>query len=145
MKVRFLHESDRVPQLGIFPMIEAPSGSRSLGYNGLPQLYFPLYLQKSWDTLTTYGGGGFWYNPGKYNINYWFAGWLLQYKITDLFTLGGEIFYYSPDTRDADHRVSANLGMIVDFNENWHLLFSVGRDIKGPNILFSYLAVQVTI
>jgi hypothetical protein len=145
MKVRFLHESDRVPQLGIFPMIEAPTGSRNLGYNGLPLLYLPLYLQKSWDKVTTYGGGGFWYNPGKNNRNYWFAGWLLQYKITDLFTLGGEFFYYSPDTRDAVHRVSANLGMIVDFNENWHLLFSIGRDIKGPNILFSYLSVQFTI
>ncbi len=34
---------------------------------------------------------------------------------------------------------------IIDFNGNWHLLFSVGRDIKGPNILFSYFSIQFTI
>ena len=145
MKVRFLHESEKVPQLGVFPMIEAPTGSRALGYNSLPQLNLPLYLQKSWDKLTTYGGGGFWYNPGKNNKNYWFAGWQLQYKITDIFTLGGEFFYNSPDNSGADYRVSANLGMIVDFNEHCHLLFSVGRDINGPNIVFSYLSIQFTI
>ena len=145
LKVRFLHESDKVPQLGIFPMLEAPTGSPALGYNGLPLLYLPLYLQKSWNKLTTYGGGGFWYNPGKESRNYGFAGWLVQYALTENFTLGGEVFYTSPDSKGAEHRVSANLGMIVDMNENWHLLFSCGRDIKGPNILFSYLAIQLTI
>jgi hypothetical protein len=145
MKVRFLHESDGVPQLGVFPMIEAPTGGSSMGYNGLPQMYFPLYLQKSWGKLTTYGGGGFWYNPGKNTRHYWFAGWQVQYHITEIFTLGGEIFYYSPSSRDAEHRVGANLGMIVDFSENWHLLLSVGRDIIGPNIVFSYLSIQFTI
>jgi hypothetical protein len=126
-------------------MNHCTTGSRVLGFNGLPQLYFPLYLQKSWDKLTTYGGGGFWYNPGKNNKHFWFAGWLLQYQITDIFTLGGEIFYYSPDSTGADHRVSANLGMIIDLNNNCHLQFSAGRDIHGPAILFSYLSFQLTI
>ena len=145
MKARFIHESAALPQLGIFPMIEVPSGARSLGYDGLPHVYFPLYVQKSWDRLTTYGGGGFWYNPGKDNKNFWFAGWLLQYKITGTFTLGGELFYNSPDSKGSDHRVSANVGMILDITENWHILFSVGRDINGPAIVFSYLAIQAAI
>ena len=151
MKVRFLHESDKVPQLGIFPMIEAPTGKKGLMgptglvNNGLPQLYLPLFLQKSLDKLTTYGGGGFWYNPGKNNKNFWFVGWQVQYKIADHFTLGGEVFYYSPYSRGAEYEIGANLGTIIDFNENWHLLFSIGRDIKGSQILFSYLAIQITI
>jgi hypothetical protein len=145
MKVRFLHETETVPQLGIFPMIEAPTGSTTPGYNGLPQMCFPVYLQKSWDKLTTYGGGGFWYNPGKNNRDYWFAGWLVQYKITERFTLGGEFFYLSPDEQDADHRIGANVGMIINFNENWHLLYSIGHDIKGPEIILSYLSIQLTI
>jgi hypothetical protein len=145
IKLRFLHESDKAPQLGVFPMVEAPTGSRALGYNGLPQMYFPIYLQKSWDKLTTYGGGGFWYNPGADKKNYWFAGWELQYRITDVFVLGGEVFYFSPDSRDANHRVGANVGLIIDCNENWHVLFSIGRDITGPTIVCSYLSIQCTI
>ena len=145
MKVRFLHESDRIPQLGIFPMVEAPTGRRSLGYTRQMQMLFPLYLQKSWNKITTYGGSGFWYNPGKDNKNYWFAGWLLQYKLTDTIAIGGEFFYNSPDNTDAEHRFSTNIGTIINFNENWHLLFSLGRDIRGPSVLFSYLAVQCTI
>lgn len=144
LKVRFVHETDKVPQLTVYPRILPPTGSKGMGYSGLPQAYFPLYLQKSWDKLTTYGGGGFWYNPGKNNKHFWFAGWSLQYKITDIFELGGELFYYSPDTKQAGHRVGGNIGMVIDLTENWHFLYSVGRDIKGPNILFSYLSIQMT-
>ncbi len=145
MKVRFLHESDGSPQIGIFPMIEAPTATKGMGYNFLPQLYLPLFIQKSAGDFTTYGGGGFWYNPGKDNRNYWFAGWLVQYKFAKRFTLVAECFYYSPDSKGAEHRAAANIGMIVDFNDTWHLLFSAGRDILGPNILSAYLAVQCTV
>jgi hypothetical protein len=145
LKVRFLHETDKIPQITIYPRIIAPTEDKRVGYTNLPQAYLPLLLQKSWERLTTYGGGGFIYHPGKDNKNYWFAGWLLQYKITDIFSLGGEIFYYSPDSRNENHRVSANLGMVIDISENWHLLFSAGRDIKGPNLVYSYLSIQFTI
>jgi hypothetical protein len=65
MKYRFIEETETGPQIGTFPLIEIPTGNESeqLG-NGRTQAYLPLWIQKSWGKLTTYGGGGVWYNPG---------------------------------------------------------------------------------
>ena len=50
-------------------------------------------LQKDFGRWTSYGGGGYWNNPGPGNRNYWFAGWLLQYQCADNLALGGELFH----------------------------------------------------
>jgi hypothetical protein len=45
----------------------------------------------------TFGGGGYWINPGAGNKNHWFVGWVLERKITDKLTLGVELFHQTPD------------------------------------------------
>ena len=57
--------------------------------------FLSVWVQKSFSEWTTYGGGGYWINQDD-NLgdkNYSFFGWLLQRKITDKLTLGGEIFH----------------------------------------------------
>ncbi len=77
IKYRFLQETARLPQVGVFPLIELPTGdaARDLG-SGHTQVFFPMWLQKSSGPWTTYGGGGYWINPGAGNRNWWFVGWL---------------------------------------------------------------------
>ncbi len=52
VKYRFIRESAERPQAGIFPAIELPTGdsSKELGA-GTVQLFLPLWLQKSFETL----------------------------------------------------------------------------------------------
>ena len=48
VKFRFLQESDKLPQAGIFPLVELPSGRAADGLgNGRAQLFLPLWLQKA--------------------------------------------------------------------------------------------------
>jgi len=49
IKYRFFHEASYLPQIGIFPMAELPTGDadRGLG-NGRTWFRLPLWLQKSW-------------------------------------------------------------------------------------------------
>jgi hypothetical protein len=62
-KVRFIQESERMPMVGIFPMVEIPTGNHDEGLgNGKAQFFIPLWLQKSWGPWTSYGGGGYWVN-----------------------------------------------------------------------------------
>jgi hypothetical protein len=74
IKYRFVAETDSVPQMGVFPLLEVPSGNRheALGSEQL-QLFLPLWLQKSWgrkdNQWTSYGGGGYWITPGRGNQN----------------------------------------------------------------------------
>jgi hypothetical protein len=106
--------------------------------------FIPLWLQKSWGPWTTYGGGGFWRNPGEGNKDYWSYGWEVQRDMSKTLTLGAELFGNTKTTEDGLSRTGFNVGAIVNVTEDHHLLFSVGTDIHGDNRLSAYLAYQYT-
>ena len=145
LKYRFIQEKDSIPMVGTFPIVHLPTGNHARGLgNGDVQLFLPLWLQKSLGPWQTYGGGGYWINPGEGNQNYWFFGLLIQREISQWLTLGAEIFHQTPPTRDEDHQTGYTVGAIVNFTENHHLLCSAGTDIHGSNLSSFYLAYQWT-
>ena len=154
-KLRFVdpEKDDWYPQIGIFPLVEVPTGSARRGLGaGEWQEFLPLWLQKDWGDWTTYGGGGYWINPGAGNRNWWFFGWLLQNKVTENLTLGGELFHQTSNTLDGHASSGFNLGGQYDFTDHDHLLFSGGRGgtlyaVDGPAVGYPttyYLAYQWT-
>jgi hypothetical protein len=144
-KWRILHESDYLPQIGIFPLVIFPTGSEKNGTgDGMYRYFLPLWLQKSAGKWTCYGGGGYWINQGAGGRDYWYTGLLIQRKILDGLALGGEIFYTTPDSADARTRAGFNFGGIFDINNNFHLLFSAGRDTDTSNLFICYFALQMT-
>ena len=147
VKYRFIHEDEKgcKPQVGIFPIVVLPSGNSKKGLGeGRAKIFIPLWLQKSWGPWTTYGGGGYWYHPGPDNKNYWFTGWLLQRELSNSLTLGAEIFNSSPQAKGERDETGFNVGGVLNLSEEHHILFSAGRDLKGPNTLTAYLAFQWT-
>jgi hypothetical protein len=144
-KYRFFEETDWRPQIGVFPLVELPTGDadRNLGA-GQTQLFLPVWLQKSAGKWTTYGGGGYWINPGADNRNWWFMGWLLQYQLRPDLAIGTEIFHETAQQVGGDSDTKLNIGVIFDFNENNHLIFSGGPVIQGPSGFQTYLAYQIT-
>jgi len=149
-KYRFINpgKDDWWPQIGIFPLVEVPTGNAQHGLGaGKFREYFPVWVQKDWDDWTTYGGGGYWNNPGPGNRNYWFIGWLLQRQVTKSLAIGAEIFHQTPDTVGGPDTTGFNIGGIYDFNDHYHLLFSGGKGIQNAaptNQLSYYLAIQST-
>lgn len=77
VKYRIVHEAKSLPQVGIFPLIELPTGdaARGLG-SGHTQVFLPVWVQKSWGDWTSYGGAGWWRNPGAGQRNWTYLGWL---------------------------------------------------------------------
>jgi hypothetical protein len=111
--------------------------------------YLPIWAQKSFGDWTTYGGGGYWINHGGGTIDkdYWFFGWLLQKKVTDRLTIGGELFHQTAATMLGRDSTGFNIGAVYDFDDYNHLLLSAGRGLQNlPNTnLFSwYIAYQIT-
>ncbi len=144
-KYRFIQEGDYMPMVGTFPLLHLPTGSQNRGLgNGESQFYLPLWLQKSWGPWTSYGGAGYWINPGTGNKNYWYSGWLLQRDITRWLTFGAELFHMTPTTTDGEHETGYNIGAIVNFTENNHFICSAGSDIHGPASFFFYAAYLFT-
>lgn len=146
-KFRFVKETDTRPQVGVFPLVELPTGDEDRGLgSGKTQLFLPIWVQKSWDdkAWTTYGGGGWHSNPGAGNRDFWQFGWELQRNISDTLSVGGELYYFTKDTDDGKDSIGFNLGAIINLTENHHILFSAGRDFDGPNLFSAYVAYQLT-
>lgn len=146
VKYRFVDETEDVPQVGIFPLIEIPTGdeTRELG-SGEIQAYVPVWLQKSLGKLTTYGGGGLWYNPGVGQKNWLFVGWEAQYDLSEAVTLGGEVFYQTADSQESEPSDGFSFGGFLNLNEQSHILFSLGRNISGSLAISGYIGYQLTI
>jgi hypothetical protein len=146
IKYRLIEETATAPQIGIFPLVELPTGDekKQLG-SGKVQAYVPAWVQKSWGKLTTYAGGGFWYNPGVGQKNWLFSGWEAQYDFSEVVTLGGELYYQTADSQDSGSSGGFNFGGFINLNENNHILFSLGHSISGRATITGYIGYQLTI
>lgn len=146
LKIRLLRESDRLPQVGIFPMVELPTGAAARGLGaGHTQVYLPVWLQKSWGPWTSYGGYGWWRNPGEGQRNWHYLGWLLQRDLSARVTLGGELFHHSPSAVDGASSSGFNLGAILNLSERNHVLVSAGRNLSGDRETHVYFGYQLTL
>jgi len=158
-KYRFINEdnNDWQPMVGVYPLVELPTGNADRGLGaGYVRAYFPVWLQKSFGDWTTYGGGGYWLNQGDgtANENYWFFGWLLQKQVTKQLAIGGEIYHQTSTVAfGATNPVYTqpttgfNVGAIYDFDNDHHLLVSVGAGLQNASTTneFSwYVAYQIT-
>ncbi|MCX6237030.1 MAG: hypothetical protein NTY07_05630 [Bacteroidia bacterium] len=145
LKYRFIQETKNTPQIGTFPIVEIPTIRNSEFSNGKAQIYIPVWAQKSWGKLTTYGGIGYWINPGTDNKNWIFSGWEIQYDISSIVTLGGELYYHSADTLDHKSVTAFNFGGMINASQKTHFIFSLGHSLKNESFFTSYVGLQWTI
>jgi hypothetical protein len=155
-KIRFVKESKAIPEVGIFPFFELPSGNAAKGLGvGATWYRMPLWLQKSWgpsDRLwTSYGGGGEVVNSATGYANgykdYPFAGLLVQRQLSKKWTLGGELYGHGAEGAAATStRASTllDLGGIYEFKDGFDLLFAAGRSIYGQPETYTYLSLYWT-
>jgi hypothetical protein len=146
VKWRFVHETKVLPQIGTFPFLELPTGmaSRDLG-NGALQLFLPIWLQKSIGPITSYGGGGAWFNAASGKQTWWYFGWQAQWQVVEPIAIGAEVFYETPKVPGGEAEARFNVGVVLDVSEHQHILLSAGRGFVGPNSLQGYVAWLLTL
>ncbi len=111
VKYRFLEQTEVLPDIGVFPFVELPTGNAAKGLgNGRSQCYLPLWLQKDIGNWTMYGGGGHWINPGAGNRNWDFSGLLVQYNFSADVFLGAEVFHQTPSTNTSPNLTGLHVG-----------------------------------
>jgi hypothetical protein len=145
IKYRFVKETENSPQIGTFPIIEIPTIKNNEFSDGKTKIYLPVWMQKSWGKLTTYGGAGYWINPGAGNKNWIFSGWEIQYDFSKTLTLGGEIYYHTASTSDTRSEMGFNMGGSLNPTEKFHIIFSFGHTFTRDNTFTSYLGILWTI
>ncbi len=141
-KLRFIEEGELRPQVGIFPLITFPTGSKARGLGaGSVEGLVPIWFQKSLGHWTTYGGGGVHFAPdGDEAV----VGWLLQREISETLALGAEVFVTVPLNAEAV-QVQTNLGAVINLSELHHVLVSAGPSFGTDQVMQAYLAYQLTI
>ena len=146
VKYRFIQETNHLPQVGVFPLLELPAGSAqdNLG-NGHLQAFLPVWLQKSWGSWTAYGGGGYGINSFSGRGNWGFVGGVLQKQVLPNVAIGAEVYHQTKSATDFPNTGTAfNIGTVIDLSARHHLLFSAGRSIDGPVDFQCYVAWQFT-
>jgi hypothetical protein len=149
VKYRFLNQQYRNANwmLGIYPMVQLPTGSSTLGESrGKVQAFLPMWLQRNSDDLTIYGGIGYRLNQYLESKNSWFSGITALYRFTNQLQLGGEVFHETSASIGEQGASGFNMGGIYNVNNNYHLLFSMGKglsNVGSTNQFSGYLALQV--
>ncbi len=135
MKYRFVQETPDHPMVGIFPLLEVPTGnaSENLG-NGGTQIFLPVWIQKKWSDWQSYGGGGYWINNAPGQKNYWFWGWELQHDLSPYLTLGAEIFYNTEQKPGQGSSSGFNIGGFYKFDRQNHLLMAIGKGLVNASV-----------
>jgi hypothetical protein len=149
VKYRFIPQSDTVPEVGVFPMIELPTGSYARGLGvGKTWYKLPLWIQKDFGPWTTYGGGGYQVVDQVGYRSFRYAGWLLQRDLSDKWTLGGEVWYHGPEGLATPQTHSATMFDIGGYyyfrKPAFQLLFSVGHTVVGQSETYAYLGLYWT-
>ena len=163
VKYRFLTETRSRPEVGVFPLVELPTGDQARGLgNGRTWVKIPVWLQKSFGPWTSYGGGGYAYNPAPGQRNYGYGGLLVQRTLSPRLTVGGEVFFQgasadgspmagatgasSSDIPVAGARSSVlyNVGGSYNFTPDFSLLFTTGHSFQGDGNAVLYLGLYRT-
>lgn len=149
VKYRLVSQTTYRPEIGIFPMVELPTGSYSRGLGvGKTWYKLPIWMQKDFGPWTTYGGGGYQVVHQAGYRNFAYEGWLLQRDVGNKWTLGGEIFHHAAEgvvTAQTGSATMLDLGGYYYFSKPaFQLLFAVGHTVIGQAEAYSYLGLYWT-
>ena len=157
IKFRFQPETRRMPEIGVFPLMEISTGdsAKALG-NGRTWFKVPIWFQKSWGDWTSYGGFGYAFNSAPGQRDYPYAGILIQRTLSQQWTLGGEIFAQgataqSPPPQNPPISVPGetstmiwNVGGQYNFTPDFSFLFTTGHSFAGDGNSVMYFGLYRT-
>jgi hypothetical protein len=150
LKYRFIEEDSWGwrPAVAFAPQINLPSGSEARGLGaGRTTGFIPIWASKDINQWTVFGGGGLNINTGPDQKNWWFSGVGVLRELDPNWTVGGELYYSSPDATGVKHTMGFNLGFIYNINDIYHVLFSAGRNLinaRDTNQFSTYIGMQFT-
>ena len=133
VKYRFWRDTATRTQAGVFPFIEIPTGNAARGTgNGQVWYRIPVWAQKSWESWTSVGGGGYVINHAPGARHYCFGGWQIQRVLTDTLTLGTEVFDQQADAVNTAGSTFVTFGGCYSMGCcECQLLFDGGHTVAG--------------
>ncbi len=125
-KYKVLHQSDDswTPDVSVFPRFLIPT-ERGFGYERT-NLFLPVWAEKDFGPWSVFGGGGYQFNPGSGQRDFWQGGVAVNRAFGKRLQLGMEIYGQSTDDRAGDGYAAVNLAATCTLVKHWSLLASAG-------------------
>jgi hypothetical protein len=147
-KYKIVHQDDKswLPDISLFPRVSVPTATRFFG-DGRTQFFLPVWAEKDWGKWSVFGGGGYTFNPGPDNRNFWMEGVALTRKLTDKFSIGAEIYHQGSDATIHKDLTGIGPGFTWQVLEHYALIGSGGPALQNQTREqqgFYYVAVLVT-
>ena len=125
LKYRFYHDEERGVSIAVFPGLTLPTASNDFGAGEVTG-FLPVWVQKDFETWSVFGGGGYAFNPGAGNRDYWTGALAVSRQITPRFMLGVEVERQGADTVGGAATTNLGVGAIYQLNARYRLLASAG-------------------
>lgn len=125
VKYRFINDEKSGVSAAIFPRAILPTSSIADGER--TRFLLPVWIGKDFKGGTSlFGGGGYEFNPGPGNRDFWQAAVAVTQDVSDKLSVGAEITRQGPDTIGGTSQTRAGVGSIVKLSDHYALLFSGG-------------------
>jgi hypothetical protein len=127
VKYKFLQESDGTwtPDVAFFPRLFAPTADRALG-TGRLGLLLPIWAEKDFGPWSVFGGGGYQFNPGQGQRNFWQGGGAISRSFGERLSLGAELYGQTRDTDAGGAFTTFNMAATYRLTHHWSVLTSAG-------------------
>lgn len=134
-KYRFLHQDKAglAPDLAVFPRVITPTGGERLG-TGHVQFLLPFWAEKDFGPWAVFGGGGYTFNPGREQRDFWLSGVGVTRALTRRLSLGAEVYHHTRDTRDGADFTGVNLGALYKLSDHWSLIGAGGPGVQNARV-----------
>ncbi len=127
IKDKFLHQSDGTwtPDVAVFPRLFAPTADHALG-TGRLGLLLPIWAEKDFGPWSVFGGGGYQFNPGPDQRNFWQGGGAISRSFGERLSLGAELYGQTRNTSAGGAFTTLNLAATYRLTRHWSVLSSAG-------------------
>jgi outer membrane putative beta-barrel porin/alpha-amylase len=149
VKIGFIKQTKRRPQIGTFTMFEIPTGSYAKGL-GVGKVWYklPVWVEKDEGSWTFDGGAGYTVVPQTQYRNFAYGGFLVKKVINKKLEFGVEVFAHGAEGFAAAQTQASTLidaGGYYHFkNPNFQFLFAYGHSVAGQTENYAYLGLYYT-
>jgi hypothetical protein len=149
VKYGIIHQTRTMPQIGIFPMFEIPTGNHDKGL-GVGKVWYklPVWVEKEFGPWSLCGGMGYGVVPQTDYLNYLYGGFLVKRVISKKLELSAEVFSHA---REGFAAAQTQASTMIDAGGYYHfdqpglqLLFAYGHSVLGQTENYAYLGLYKT-
>ncbi len=127
IKYKFLRQSDGTwtPDIAVFPRLFVPTADHALG-TGRLGLLLPVWAEKDFGPWSMFGGGGYQFNPGLDQRNFWQGGGAISRSFGKRLSLGAELYGQTRNTDAGGAYTTLNMAATYRLTRRWSALTSAG-------------------